>query len=49
MTTALDPLPERIAVVAGGASAIGTAIFRALQDTGHCSVILDWASTATVV
>jgi len=30
MITALDPMPGRIAVVTGGAGAIGTAITRAL-------------------
>src|SRR6476620_7238381 len=39
--SALDPLPGRIAVVTGGAGAIGTAITRALQDTGHRTVVLD--------
>src|SRR6267378_7278665 len=37
----LNPLPGRIAVVTGGAGAIGTAITRALQDTGHRAVVLD--------
>src|SRR5438094_723271 len=37
----LDPLPGRIAVVTGGAGAIGTAITRALPDTGHRTVVLD--------
>jgi NAD(P)-dependent dehydrogenase (short-subunit alcohol dehydrogenase family) len=31
----------RIGVVTGGAGAIGTAITRALQDTGHRTVVLD--------
>ena len=41
MSTALDPRHGRIAVVTGGAGAIGTAITRALQDAGHRIVILD--------
>ena len=38
MTTALD---SRIAVVTGGAGAIGTAITKALQEAGHRTVVLD--------
>jgi len=34
-------VPERVAVVTGGAGAIGTSITTALQDTGHRTVILD--------
>jgi len=34
-------MPERIAVVTGGAGAIGTAITIALQGTGHRTVVLD--------
>ena len=41
MTAALDPRHGRIAVVTGGAGAIGTAITRALHSTGHRTVVLD--------
>ena len=41
MTTALDPPQGRIAVVTGGAGAIGSAITRALRGTGHRTVALD--------
>src|SRR5260370_33012199 len=41
MTTAPDPRHGRIAVVTGGAGAIGTAIIRALRGTGHHAVVLD--------
>ena len=41
MTTGLDPRHGRIAVVTGGAGAIGTAITRALRGTGHRTVVLD--------
>src|ERR1700730_6201741 len=41
MTTALDPRHGRIAVVTGGAGAIGTAITRALHGNGHRTVVLD--------
>ena len=41
MTTALDSLRGRIAVVTGGAGAIGTAITKALQEAGHRAVVLD--------
>jgi 3-oxoacyl-[acyl-carrier protein] reductase len=41
MTTALDPRHGRIAVVTGGAGAIGTAITKALQEAGHRTVVLD--------
>jgi NAD(P)-dependent dehydrogenase (short-subunit alcohol dehydrogenase family) len=41
MTTALDSLRGRIAVVTGGAGAIGTAITKALQEAGHRTVVLD--------
>ncbi len=41
MTSTLDPLHGRIAVVTGGAGAIGTAITRALHSTGHRTVALD--------
>ena len=41
MTSTLDPRPGRIAVVTGGAGAIGTAITRALDGTGHRTVALD--------
>ena len=43
MTTQQDSAPERIAVVTGGAGAIGTAITQALRDTGHRTVVLDRA------
>ena len=41
MTTALDSLPGRIAVVPGGAGAIGTAITEALREAGHRTGVLD--------
>src|SRR5580693_7416821 len=41
MTTAPDPPHGRIAVVTGGAGAIGSAINRALRGTGHRTVTLD--------
>jgi 3-oxoacyl-[acyl-carrier protein] reductase len=41
MTTGLDPRHQRIAVVTGGAGAIGTVITRALHGTGHRTVVLD--------
>src|ERR1700676_1213 len=41
MTTSLDSARGRIAVVTGGAGAIGTAITKALHDTGHHTVVLD--------
>src|SRR5229473_340669 len=41
MTTAQDSARGRIAVVTGGAGAIGTAITRALHGTGHRAVVLD--------
>ena len=41
MTTARDSLRGRIAVVTGGAGAIGTAITKALQEAGHRTVVLD--------
>jgi 3-oxoacyl-[acyl-carrier protein] reductase len=41
MTTGLDPRHGRIAVVSGGAGAIGTVITRALHGTGHRTVVLD--------
>jgi NAD(P)-dependent dehydrogenase (short-subunit alcohol dehydrogenase family) len=34
-------VPERVAVVTGGAGAIGTSITKALRDTGRRTVILD--------
>ena len=34
-------MPERVAVVTGGAGAIGASITTALRDTGHRTVILD--------
>jgi NAD(P)-dependent dehydrogenase (short-subunit alcohol dehydrogenase family) len=34
-------VPERVAVVTGGAGAIGASITTALRDTGHRTVILD--------
>ena len=43
MATALDSARGRIAVVTGGAGAIGTAITKALQGTGHRTVVLDRA------
>ena len=48
MTTALDPGHGRIAVVTGGAGAIGTAITRALHGTGHRTVVLDRDADADV-
>src|SRR5580693_6119201 len=39
--TSPTPRPGRIAVVTGGAGAIGTAISRALHGTGHRTVALD--------
>lgn len=41
MTTAPDPPHGRIAVITGGAGAIGTAITRALHGTGHRTVVVD--------
>jgi len=41
MSTALDPPLGRIAVVTGGAGAIGSAIIGALRGTGHRTVVLD--------
>lgn len=41
VTTPQDSVRGRIAVVTGGAGAIGTAITRALRDTGHRTVVLD--------
>jgi NAD(P)-dependent dehydrogenase (short-subunit alcohol dehydrogenase family) len=41
MTTALDSLRGRIAVVTGGAGVIGTAITKALREAGHRTVVLD--------
>jgi NAD(P)-dependent dehydrogenase (short-subunit alcohol dehydrogenase family) len=42
MTTADEPAAtERVAVVTGGAGAIGSAIVRALRATGHRTVVLD--------
>ena len=41
MTTALQAARGRIAVVTGGAGAIGSAITNALQETGHRTVVLD--------
>lgn len=41
MTAPQDSVRGRIAVVTGGAGAIGTAITRALQATGHRPVVLD--------
>src|SRR5712664_2108063 len=41
MTTAQDSARGRIAVVTGGAGAIGTAITKALQEAGHRTVVLD--------
>jgi len=43
MATSLDSARGRIAVVTGGAGAIGTAITKALQGTGHRTVVLDRA------
>jgi nucleoside-diphosphate-sugar epimerase len=34
-------VPERIAVITGGAGAIGTAVTGALQAIGHRTVVLD--------
>jgi 3-oxoacyl-[acyl-carrier protein] reductase len=41
MTSPPDSARERIAVVTGGAGAIGTAITRALREAGHRTVVLD--------
>src|ERR1700757_3329272 len=41
MTTPPVPARGRIAVVTGGAGAIGTAITKALRETGHRTVVLD--------
>src|SRR5579859_6823254 len=41
MSTALDPPLGRIAVVTGGAGAIGSAIIGALRGTGHRTIVLD--------
>jgi 3-oxoacyl-[acyl-carrier protein] reductase len=41
MTTAPEPDPRRVAVVTGGAGAIGAAIVRTLRATGHRTVVLD--------
>jgi NAD(P)-dependent dehydrogenase (short-subunit alcohol dehydrogenase family) len=38
-------VPERVAVVTGGAGAIGTSTATALRETGHRTVILDRAVT----
>jgi len=43
MTTAGEISPaERVAVVTGGSGAIGSAIVRALRETGHRAVVLDY-------
>jgi NADP-dependent 3-hydroxy acid dehydrogenase YdfG len=39
-------VPERVAVVTGGAGAIGTSTATALRETGHRTVILDRAADA---
>jgi NAD(P)-dependent dehydrogenase (short-subunit alcohol dehydrogenase family) len=41
MTSALNPPHGRLAVVTGGAGAIGTAITKALQEAGHRTVVID--------
>ena len=41
-------MPERVAVVTGGAGAIGTSTATALRETGHRTVILDRAADADV-
>src|SRR5215469_2073196 len=41
MTSPGDAARERIAVITGGAGAIGTAITRALREAGHRTVVLD--------
>jgi NAD(P)-dependent dehydrogenase (short-subunit alcohol dehydrogenase family) len=41
MTSPHDSARGRIAVITGGAGAIGTAITRALQEAGHRAVVLD--------
>jgi NAD(P)-dependent dehydrogenase (short-subunit alcohol dehydrogenase family) len=41
MTAPQESVRDRIAVVTGGAGAIGTAITRALQETRHRPVVLD--------
>jgi len=41
MTTAQELDPRRVAVVTGGAGAIGTAITEALATSGHRTVVLD--------
>jgi NAD(P)-dependent dehydrogenase (short-subunit alcohol dehydrogenase family) len=43
MTTAGEISPtEQVAVVTGGSGAIGSAIVRALRETGHRTVVLDY-------
>ena len=41
MTTAPEPDPRRVAVVTGGAGAIGRSITDALQENGHRTVVID--------
>ena len=41
MTTTPEPDSRRVAVVTGGAGAIGSAITDALQGNGHRTVVLD--------
>jgi len=41
MTSPRGAAPGRVAVITGGAGAIGTAITRALRDTGHRTAVID--------
>jgi 3-oxoacyl-[acyl-carrier protein] reductase len=41
MTTPPEPDPGRVAVITGGAGAIGRAITTALRGTGHRPVVID--------
>jgi 3-oxoacyl-[acyl-carrier protein] reductase len=43
MTITPEPDPRRVAVITGGAGAIGRAITTALQQTGHRTVMIDRA------
>jgi NAD(P)-dependent dehydrogenase (short-subunit alcohol dehydrogenase family) len=48
MTTAQEIDPRRVAVVTGGAGAIGTAITEGLRASGHRTVVLDRVGTSPV-